>query len=146
MTADHITVRRIEARGVLAIGTKEESAGRRPRRRGGGGAYGGDGPVPDAMMGLARARPIRWVDPARELSAHRAALQGNPRHAARRIPGAIVGNNRRCDLALRTFGPSPPYVAMGAVVVARCVQIDRGRHAGRIARIRKPWWQIRNIA
>src|SRR5262245_32681102 len=97
------------------------------------------------MMGRARARPIRWADQARELSAHRAALQSDPRDAARSIPGAVMGNDRRCDLARITFGPSPPYVAMGAVVVAWCVQIGRRNQPG-IAGIRKPRWQIRNIA
>jgi hypothetical protein len=54
-----------------------------------------------------------------------------------------MGNDRRCDLALRAFGPSSPFsviVAIGAQV-GRCVQIGQRREAGRIARIRIPWWQ-----
>src|SRR5262245_3513400 len=100
------------------------------------------------MMGLAPARPIRRLIRVGELTAHRPALQGDPRHAAWSVSGAVMGNDRRCDLTFRTFGPSPPSsakVAVGAPVL-RCVQIDLPVDAGRVVRIRIPWWQVGNIA
>src|SRR5262245_66016088 len=56
-----------------------------------------------------------------------------------------MGNDPRCDLALRTFDPSLPSVAIGAPVL-RCVQIELTVDAGRVVRIRIPWRQVGNIA